>query len=118
MKLNSAFGKDKEKHDEQIKFKDTLGTNRSLNDDLVKKLRRLNNTIEGQQDLVKSQINNIDYDFEQPGLQRYNEKLMSFLGRSKEIDDDRKKVDANMKPVKDQLSKIDKMNTPEIQGLN
>ncbi len=86
---------------------------RRLNDDLIKKLRRLRGDIDSQNDLNRAMQKNPDYDYEQPDIMRLADKLQEFTNRADRDDAARKKLDGKLGPIKDkchkgvQLPKVD-----------
>lgn len=78
---------------------------RRLNDDLIKKLRRLRGDIDSQVELNRVMQKNPDYDYEQPELMRFGEKLQNFTNKADRDDSARKRIDGIMAPVRAKVTK-------------
>lgn len=77
-KLKLDYEKEKDTHDKNRRIIMGLDEQRRLNDDLIKKIRRLRGHIDSQVELNRVMQKNPDYDYEQPELVRFGDKLQNF----------------------------------------
>ena len=90
---------------------------KKLNDDLIKKLRRLRGDIDSQVDLNRAMQDNPDYDYEQPEIKRFGDKLQDFTNRANRDDAARKKIDGDLAPIRDRALK-GKVTGPDLETYN